>query len=225
MTKFDHIGALTLGAFEKYVHWVKASGHLATPKQFNAVKEKLLLPEDTLLLNSIWTAYHHGIPSIDPEINVFVSSLNFGVLSEIIEIYKPILEPELIVDIYAQATKVMEEASFFTCARNLLDAAVSLFDARNKDLPDSNHVCLAFPDMPGLDPILNQALHCVRQYMVYGGSIGSLMTKRTDTQKIYNYPIYGSDNMLPVIITEPGSIYLLGKPPRKDVAANHLKSV
>lgn len=235
MENFGAISAKSLGRFEAYAKWESTFDHGSNfeifLKQSEAVRKALFLKEEDLeLLGDVWRTYHVGIPSANHQVNIVIAALNLDPIQEVLHRYKNIFDQKTIVDAYEHGVNIYEETVLIQTARRMVDSNIAMYCAEvlAKDYEDGNeNRCLAFPGMPNLHPLLQIAFEYTAKYLVEenGSFVSSMMTRFNDQPIIYRYPLNMSDDGNVVILTGSGSIYLLGKPPRTDTAANHLKVV
>ncbi|AXG66744.1 hypothetical protein HOU08_gp018 [Dickeya phage vB_DsoM_JA29] len=234
MENFAAISAKSLGRFEAYAKWESKFDHGSSfdlfVKQSEAVRKALYLKEEDLdLLGDVWRTYHVGIPSANHQVNILIAALNLDPIQEVLLRYKNIYDQKTIVATYELGVNIYEETVLIQTARRLIDSNIAMYCAevltKDYDDRDSNR-CLAFPGMPNLHPLLEIAFEYTAKYLLDGDTlVGSMMTRFNDQPIIYRYPMDMSEDGNVVILTGSGSIYLLGKPPRTDTAANHLKVV
>lgn len=237
MEKFSAISAKSLGRFEAYAKWEgeqirNGAAPMFLDVQGKAVRDALKIKDEDLdLLNDVWRTYHVGIPSSDHLVNIVIAGLSMDLLTEVMRRYENILTPEQIVEAFEFGVNLHEETLMMQSARRLVDSTITMYCAEvlvkedyNEDLQNR---CLAFPGMPNLHPLLQTAFEYTEKYLREedGSMVGAAMTRFNDTPIIYRYPAFMAEDGGVVIMTGAGSIYLLGKPPRTNTAANHLRAV
>lgn len=229
LEQLRNISAVSLGKFEAYAKWdlgVRRRGDKPTREQQLSVMATLYLdPEQEQLLNDVWRTYHLGIPSSNHLVNIFVSGISYEVLPELLDRFNGVVDQKDAIDAYELGTNVIEQMICIEQAREFLDASVAMYCAEKCTEETEHDRCIAFPGMPDMHPLLSIALDMAQKYLRHGSMIAKTMTRFGDPEKNYKYAVLASDKMEPMLITGAGSIYLFGKPPRKDVAANHLKVV
>jgi len=223
------ISAASLGSFEAFAKWHINLSRTNVPSEAQelAVMSALLLdPTQKNLLNDIWRTYHLGIPSANHLVNIFVSALCFDNIREVMDRYNGIVEQKEIIDAYELGVNICEDTLRYKAARKYIDATIGMYCALYSTYGEEDqNTCIAFPGKPDMNPMLSAVIETANTHLKYGDLIVATMSRYNDPEPIYSYPIYGSDNRQPVILTNAGSIYLFTKPPRNDTAAKFLKVV
>lgn len=181
--------------------------------------------DNMMALNHLQLALCLGLPSPYHEINVVVQGFLVNDLSEVRTLFSQHMPEETVVDLYEHGLNLRQAHEKSWAARRFVDMAVYLHASESEQLEDSSTVCIGFPGMPNMAPLIASAIDAAQRHLFDDGHWYSELVPVGFTQHMYRCIPKTSAEGSVILETGCGTVYLSGRPKRGDTNSNHLRTV
>lgn len=211
--------------FQKYINKPENAGTFSEEIGRSMARSLCFDYDNIAALNHMQLAICLGLPSAFQEVNCCVQGFMLNDVHEVVDLFGNFMDEKVVIDLYEHGTNLRGAHERSWAARRFVDMAIYLHTAEQEEIEDASSVCIGFPGMPGMAPLIKQAVDKAQQHLFADGHWYSELVPAGLKEHLYRCIPDTSNSGSVIVPTNCGTVYLSGRPKRGDTNSNHLRPV